>query len=106
MVKVCIVYDSNFKGNTTVLAECVAEGAQSVDGAEVEVVHVDDVADNWPKLHGADAIIFGSPTYIGSVSGKFKLFIEQLAGEVWLKRMWKTNSRQGSPFPPDVRAIR
>jgi len=95
MVKVSIVYDSSFKGNTAALAECVAEGAREVEGAEVHLVHVDDVPGRWKDLHTADAIIFGSPTYIGSVSGKFKLFIEQLAGEVWLKRMWKNKLAAG-----------
>jgi NAD(P)H dehydrogenase (quinone) len=95
MVKVCIVYDSSFKGQTKVLADCVSEGARSVEGAEVHVIHVDDVADRWNALHTSHAIIFGSPTYIGSVTGKFKMFIEQLAGEVWLKRMWKNKFAAG-----------
>lgn len=95
MVKVSIVYDSSFKGQTAVLAECVAEGARSVEGAEVILIHVDQVEKHWPDLHTSDAIVFGSPTYIGSVSGKFKIFIEQLAGEVWLKRMWKNKFAAG-----------
>ena len=95
MIKVSIVYDSSFKGQTKVLADCVAEGARSVEGAEVNMIHVDEVADCWNDLHTSHAIIFGSPTYIGSVSGKFKLFIEQLAGEVWLKRMWKNKFAAG-----------
>ncbi|MDG2320613.1 MAG: flavodoxin family protein [Rhodospirillaceae bacterium] len=95
MVKISIVYDSNFKGQTAALAECVAEGARTVEGAEVHVLHVDDVDDNWSTLHTSDALIFGSPTYIGSVSGKFKLFAEKLAGEVWLKRMWKNKFAAG-----------
>jgi len=81
MVKISIVYDSNFKGQTAALAECVAEGARTVEGAEVHVLHVDDVDDNWSTLHTSDALIFRSPTYIGSVSGKLKLFAEKLAGE-------------------------
>ena len=89
MVKVSIVLDSSFKGQTAALTDCVAEGAQSVEGAEVHIIHVDDVEVHWNTLHTSHAIVFGSPTYIGSVSGKFKLFIEKLAGEVWLKRMWK-----------------
>ena len=37
----------------------------------------------------------GSPTYVGSISGKFKLFVEKLAGEVWLKRMWQNKIATG-----------
>jgi len=92
---ISIVYDSSFKGQTAVLARCISEGIESVDDVESRLIHVDDVADNWEVLHSSQAIIFGSPTYIGSVSGKFKLFIEQLAGEVWLKRMWKNKIAAG-----------
>jgi len=93
--KVTIVYDSSFKGQTKVLADAVARGAESVDGTEVVLIHVDDVEENWDHLHSADAIIFGSPTYIGSVSANFKAFIEKLAGDVWLKRMWKNKLAAG-----------
>lgn len=95
MVSVSIVYDSSFKGQTAVLAESVAKGARSVEGTEVHLFHVDDVDGNWTTLHESDAIIFGSPTYMGSVSGQFKLFAEKLAGEVWLKRMWKNKFAAG-----------
>ncbi len=95
MPKISIVYDSSFRGQTAVLAESVVAGAESVDGAEVHLFHVDQVDDNWDTLHAADAIIFGSPTYIGSVSGQFKLFAEKLAGEVWLKQMWKNKLAAG-----------
>ena len=92
---ITIVYDSSFKGQTKVLAEAVARGAESVEGAVVTMLHVDDVDANWDHLHKADAIIFGSPTYIGSVSANFKAFIEKLAGEVWLKRMWRNKFAAG-----------
>ena len=95
MVKVSIIYDSSFKRQTAALADCVAEGVRTVDDADVHVIHVDQVEDHWNVLHTSDAIIFGSPTYIGSVSGKFKLFIEKLAGDVWLKRMWKNKLAAG-----------
>ncbi|MFT4560299.1 MAG: NAD(P)H dehydrogenase (quinone) [Gammaproteobacteria bacterium] len=88
MTKIAIVYFSNFKGNTESLAHAVKRGAQSVPDTEVALIHTDDVDDHWQTLHSADAIIFGTPTYIGSVAAKFKEFIEKLAGEVWLKRLW------------------
>ena len=88
MTKIAIVYFSNFKGNTETLAKAVMRGAQSVADTEVTLIHTDDVDTHWQTLHDSDAIIFGTPTYIGSVAAKFKEFIEKLAGEVWLKRMW------------------
>jgi NAD(P)H dehydrogenase (quinone) len=88
MTKIAIVYFSNFKGNTESLAHAVKRGAETVLDTEVSLIHTDDVDKHWQTLHSADAIIFGTPTYIGSVAAKFKEFIEKLAGEVWLKRLW------------------
>ena len=85
---VTIVYHSNFKGSTERVAMAVERGASSVEDTDVKLVRVEEVDANWDRLHASDAIIFGTPTYIGSVAAKFKEFIEKLAGEVWLKRMW------------------
>lgn len=88
MTKITVVYYSNFKGATEQLAKAVARGAESVPDTDVMLVRVEDVDEHWQRLHDSDAIIFGTPTYIGSVAAKFKEFVEKLAGEVWLKRMW------------------
>ncbi len=88
MTSICIVYYSNFKGATQVLAEAHRRGAESVPDTTVHMIPVEEVDANWNKLHAADAIIFGTPTYIGSIAAKFKEFVEKLAGDVWLKRMW------------------
>ncbi len=83
-----IVFHSAYRGSTRALAEAVARGACRIEGTSVHLVSVDDVEDHWEDLHRADAIVFGSPTYVGSVSAAFKSFIERLAGDVWLERMW------------------
>ena len=88
MTKISIVYYSNFKGATQQLAYAIARGAEKVEGSEVTLIRVEDADSHWQTLHESDAIIFGTPTYIGSVAAKFKEFVEKLAGEVWLKRMW------------------
>lgn len=85
---VAIAYHSAYRGSTAALAEAVARGARQVDGTTVSLVRVEDVDAHWDVLHAADALVFGSPTYIGSVSAVFKAFIEKMAGEVWLERMW------------------
>jgi NAD(P)H dehydrogenase (quinone) len=73
MAKVLIVYDSN-SGNTEKMAFAVAEGAKQVQGADVIVKKVDKA--NLDDLLAADAIIMGSPTYYGEMSGKLKTFID------------------------------
>ncbi|MEM7543836.1 MAG: flavodoxin domain-containing protein, partial [Pseudomonadota bacterium] len=65
-IKVAVVYYSNFKGATEQLAKAIARGAESVAGTQVFLIPVEAVDQHWTTLHGADAIVFGTPTYIGS----------------------------------------
>ena len=88
MTKVAIVYYSGFKGVTEKIAEAVAQGARQVPETQVITIHTDSVDNHWQDLGEADAIIFGTPTYIGGPAAKFKEFIEKLAGDIWLQRLW------------------
>lgn len=96
MPAVAIVYFSA-QGHTHQLAEAVAEGAKSVTGTTVEVIRIvgeDIVHGRWKnpealsKLTAVDAIIFGTPTYMGGYSAQMKSFIDA-ASEVWFKLGWK-----------------
>ncbi|MEQ9087227.1 MAG: flavodoxin family protein [Alphaproteobacteria bacterium] len=85
--RVAIVYYSD-KGHTRVLADCIARGAGRVSGTEVSAMDIYEADKNWDVLHESDAIVFGTPTFIGSVAAEFKAFIEKLNGPIWLDRMW------------------
>lgn len=96
MPAVAIVYFSA-QGHTQQLAEAVAEGAKGVAGTAVEVIRVvgDDIAGGrWNNpaalatLATADAIVFGTPTYMGGISAQMKAFIDA-ASSVWMKLGWK-----------------
>jgi multimeric flavodoxin WrbA len=88
MINVSIIYFSGFRGHTRQLAEAVAEGTRRVPDVNVELIPVDQVDAKWSRLHVSDVIMFGSPTYVGSVAARFKEFIEKLAGDVWMQRAW------------------
>jgi len=77
MTSVLIVYDSR-TGNTERMAHAVADGATKVKGTRVVVVKVDKV--KMRDLIDSDAIIMGSPTYYGNMSGKMKSFIDRTNG--------------------------
>jgi NAD(P)H dehydrogenase (quinone) len=87
MVHVAIVFHSGY-GHTLRMAQSVAEGA----GAGAELVAIDaegNVSEkDWAKLGAADAIIFGSPTYMGSVSWQFKKFADA-SSKPWFGQAWK-----------------
>lgn len=92
-VKVAVAYHSGF-GHTEVVAQSVATGAEQA-GAQVTLVSVADVDEiDWDTLNEADAIIFGSPTYMGSVSGPFKSFMDA-SSKIWLEGGWKNKIAAG-----------
>ena len=74
MTKVLVIYDSR-TGNTEKMADAVADGARQVEGASVTVMNVDKT--KLDDLLAADAIILGSPTYYGNMSGKMKELIDK-----------------------------
>ncbi|MBN1678368.1 MAG: NAD(P)H-dependent oxidoreductase [Candidatus Thermoplasmatota archaeon] len=74
MTKILIVYDSR-TGNTEKMALAVAEGVKKVKDAKAVVKAVDKA--KLGDLTKADAIILGSPTYYGNMSGKMKSFIDK-----------------------------
>jgi multimeric flavodoxin WrbA len=76
---VVVAYHSGW-GHTAVLAEAVADGARQAD-ATATALAVDNITkSHWAALDGADAIVFGTPTYMGNVSAGFQTFAESTSG--------------------------
>ncbi|MFT9016079.1 MAG: flavodoxin family protein [Acetobacter sp.] len=84
MTKVAVIFHSGY-GHTRVVAEHVARGAQA------QLVAIDangDITDaDWQTLNDADAIIFGTPTYMGNVSWQFKKFADATS-KIWFGGGW------------------
>ena len=93
MKKVAVVYHSGY-GHTERQAKAVAEGAAAVAGVTAQLVSVTDVDKHWDDLAAADAIIFGAPTYMGSVSGDFKKFMDA-SSKAWFASAWKDKLAAG-----------
>jgi NAD(P)H dehydrogenase (quinone) len=93
-VKILIAYHSGY-GHTKKQAESVAAGVTSVAGVGVQMVNVADLNDHvWQALEEADAIIFGSPTYMGGVSSDFKKFADA-SSKPWYEQKWKNKIAGG-----------
>lgn len=93
-VSVAIAYHSGY-GHTTRMAEAVRDGAASVTGTTVETISVDALTEaHWATLDAADAIIFGSPTYMGSASPAFHTFAHDTSAR-WYAQTWKNKVAAG-----------
>ncbi|KJY38272.1 MULTISPECIES: flavodoxin family protein [Streptomyces] len=90
---VSIAYHSGY-GHTAVVAEAVRAGAAAA-GATVHVVKVDEITDaEWELLDASDAIVFGSPTYMGTASGAFHVFAEATSKR-WFGDAWQDKVAAG-----------
>lgn len=83
-VRTVVVYHSGY-GHTQRLAQAVAQGA----GAELIAVDAEGNLPEsaWEMLAAADAIIFGTPTYMGGPSWQFKKFADACS-KAWASRAW------------------
>jgi NAD(P)H dehydrogenase (quinone) len=91
--RVAIVYHSGY-GHTKVMAEAVERGARRVPGTDVALIPVAETEARAAELDAADAIVFGAPTYMGSVSAPFKTFMDW-SSKAWFGRAWKNKVAAG-----------
>ena len=99
MTKILVLYHSLW-GHVEAMAEAEAEGARSVTGTQVEIKRVPETlpAEALSNLHAKttqaaaeaqpdelaeyDAIIFGTPTRFGNMSGQMRNFLDR-TGNLW-----------------------
>jgi len=94
-VRIAIVYHSEF-GHTGRHAEAVRAGVEEVEGVEALLLTVDEAQGRWDDLVASEAIIFGSPTFMASVSARFKAFEEATSRAVFAKSFtWKDKIAAG-----------
>ena len=85
MSKIVIVFHSGY-GHTAKVAQAVAEGA---GGTLLAIDAEGNLPEGgWDQLAAAKTIVFGSPTYMGSVSWQFKKFADA-SSKPWYTQTWK-----------------
>ncbi|WP_406451280.1 flavodoxin family protein [Streptomyces sp. NBC_01622] len=90
---VSVAYHSGY-GHTAVLAEAIERGAKEA-GAVVNLIAVDEITPaQWEQLDVSDAVVFGSPTYMGTASTAFHGFAEA-SSERWSRQAWKDKLAAG-----------
>ncbi|QDT54264.1 p-benzoquinone reductase [Caulifigura coniformis] len=100
-IRVAVAYHSGY-GHTARQANAVAEGAATLPGVTTQVIPVGDVDAAWDDLERADAIIFGTPTYMAGPSAQFKAFQDatsrrvMAAGFKWKDKVAAGFSNSGS----------
>jgi len=102
MPTVSVIYFSG-GGHTAKLAEAVTKGAAAVAGVKTHLIAIsgDDITKGryandavFAQLDASDAIIFGSPTYMGGPAAQFKAFADATAGK-WFGNAWRDKIASG-----------
>lgn len=91
MSGIAIVFFSGY-GHTVRQAEAVRDGAQSVADTEVTMIRIPDTGEvdaaAFEEIATANAIIYGSPTYMGGPPWQFKRFADA-SSKAWSVQRWK-----------------
>jgi multimeric flavodoxin WrbA len=86
-VNVVVAYHSGY-GHTGKQAEAVAAGAREVGHTVVTLLSLSELTEDlFAVIDKADAVIFGSPTYMSGASAGFRRFVEATS------RVWADNLR-------------
>ncbi len=80
-MKAAIIYDSRTH-TTEKAAAFMSEGIKASGEIEVQCFNIDNVDFNF--VEQSDMVIFGSPTYAASITGKMKNWLEGNAGKLKL----------------------
>lgn len=90
MTSIAIIYHSGY-GHTSVLAESVAQGVRDAGGTP-ELLKIESITQDFTPLieaaTRANGIIFGAPTYMGSLSAPFAAF-KDASSKAWFTQAWK-----------------
>ncbi len=97
MKKVSVVCHSGF-GHTTNQAKAIVHGIDNIENVTGNLIGIDqegEIAEtDWLALDESDAIIFGSPTYMGMASWQFKKFADATSKR-WATQTWKNKVAAG-----------
>ncbi|QCZ94900.1 flavodoxin family protein [Salinimonas iocasae] len=96
-MKIAVVFHSGY-GHTKRLANAFFDELEQHAAAQNTLIEIDENGDitdgQWSVLDDADAIIFGSPTYMGMASWQFKKFADE-SSKRWFEDKWRNKVAGG-----------
>ena len=97
MKSIAVLFHSGY-GHTTNVAQAVNDGIDAIEDVSSSLVEISadgELTDEqWAELDSADAIIFGSPTYMGMASWQFKK-VADASSKPWFTQEWKNKLAAG-----------
>ncbi|MES1022956.1 flavodoxin family protein [Gloeocapsa sp. BRSZ] len=117
MTSISIIYFSG-SGVTDGVVKLVAAGTETITAVHCHLLRLSPehiVNGRWrhsetlDTLNASDGIIFGSPTYMGSIASPFKAFMDTTS-ELWMPQRWKDKlaagfTTSGSPAGDNLNSL-
>ncbi|MEA4954197.1 MAG: NAD(P)H-dependent oxidoreductase [Pseudoflavonifractor sp.] len=80
-MKLSVIYHSK-TGNTKAMAQAIVAGMERVEGVQARAFPIEELDEEWVKE--SCGVLLGSPTYLASVSGEIKMWLDNCAGKLGL----------------------
>ncbi len=93
MADIGVIYHSGF-GHTEKQAQSIITGLKSVNKINAKLIPVAQACESMEELQKLDGMLFGAPTYMGSVSAEFKRFMDDSSSQ-WMTHAWKNKVAGG-----------
>ena len=93
MQQIVILYSSNCP-SIEKLSNEIMKGISSVNGIKTYAISCTKAQEQLDEINSADAIIFGSPTYFGSLSSDMKAFFDTTV-DIWKNKKWHNKVAAG-----------
>jgi NAD(P)H dehydrogenase (quinone) len=82
MTKLLVIYESDY-GSTEKMAQAVADGVNSVDGAEAVLKKAEEVSAG--DFEASDGVLVGTPVHMGNMDWRIKKMIDTVCGGLWMQ---------------------
>ena len=87
MKSIAIIYHSR-QGHTQFIAQQIQIGAAKIENMDIDLFTAEQLMSHPELLAQYDGLIWGTPTYLGGVSGTLKQLMDA-TGPLWKKQSFK-----------------
>ncbi len=82
MTQILVIYESDY-GSTEKMAQAVADGVNSIDGARALLKKAEEVSAE--DFLASDGVLVGTPVHMGNMDWRIKKMIDSVCGGLWMQ---------------------
>ncbi len=82
MTQILVIYESDY-GSTEKMAQAVADGVNSIEGARALLKKAEEVSAE--DFLASDGVLVGTPVHMGNMDWRIKKMIDSVCGGLWMQ---------------------